>query len=883
MKNLLLGLFILSGLCCYAQQDVYIPFDKAYKRVYQVTKRSDIRITIDGKLNEDIWQEEAGWSEDFVQAVPRERLVPASPTRFKMFYDDKNVYVAFYCKEVEPEKMNRFIGNRDDNGLGDLIAIALDTYHDFRAGVEFNLNLGGNKTDLVILDNLDRNVSWNAVWEGRTHINMADSSWTAEMRIPFSQLRYNYKSTEGIWGVNVRRNVRHNNEMQKWSLIPRPNNGHVYSFGEIHGFKDLPKPRGFEFSPYVMGKYKRDPKIEGSPYQDGHNWGKSFGLDAKIALSDFTLDVAINPDYGQVELDPSVMNLSALETFYDEKRPFFLEGKHLTEFNKGEDRMFYTRRIGATPSYHPGGIDNVDNFAEVKENIPIISALKLTGTNRQGVTIGVIQSITARSSAKVTRSGMENSEVVEPLTSYSAARVQKNWKGNTLLGGMLTSVNRDLSEPYLKDMLVGNAFTAGLDFSQYFNNRLYYVDFKGMFSSLHGTKEAITQLQRKPVHYYQRQSAAGYLGVDPNRTSLQGTGGAVEIGRKGNEKWSFVETFSWSSPGFDLNDMGFMKSADELINKTEISFKQKDIWKMFRSNSLTLYQENQWDYGGALIRSDASLSWSMTTLNRLQLSLWETVKWHDIENRLLRGGPDVRFDPNFFTAVTFNTDNAKRFMFKIRYENYHNTDGYDFFNKMRPSITWRMGNHIYLSGEFDYTKNMENLQYVATVFPERNGSTLSTPEYVMGRMDQRTYSLTLKLQANISPDFSLQFYGSPFTSSATFSDLKEARDTQSRTYSRRIHSFAPEEISYSDGQYNVRREGNSYAFANPDFSFNEFRSNLVARWEYRPGSTLYFVWEYSMSDRSRNYGSGWGKNLDRMFGLPSTNVFMVKLNYWFSL
>lgn len=868
---------------CYAQQDVYIPFEDAYKRVYNVSKLTGIKVTIDGKLDEDIWKDPEGWSENFVQAIPRERLVPDSPTRFKMFYDDKNIYVAFYCKEKEPEKMNRFIGNRDDNGLGDLVAIALDTYHDFRAGVEFNLNLGGNKTDLVILDNLDRNVSWNSVWEGRTHLNVADSSWTAEMRIPFSQLRYNYKSTEGIWGVNVRRNIRHNNEIQKWSLIPRPNNGHVYSFGEIHGFFDLPKPRGYEFSPYIMGKYHMERKIPGSPYQKGHDWGKNVGLDGKITLSDFTLDIAINPDYGQVELDPSVMNLSALETFYEEKRPFFLEGKHLTEFNNDDTRMFYSRRLGATPSYHPRDINNVNSFAETKDNIPIISALKLTGANRKGVSIGIIQSITARSSSGIMRDGEKSSEVVEPFTNYFAARVVKNWKGNTLLGGIITSVNRDLSEPYLKEFLVRNALTAGVDFTQYFRNRLYYVDFKGMFSTLHGSKEAITLLQRRPAHYYQRQSAADYLGVNPDRTSLRGTGGLIKIGRRGNEKWTFAESFSWSSPGFDLNDMGYMKSADVLTNYSEIAYRQKDIWKMFRSNSLTLSQENQWDYGGTLIKSEAAFNWTTMTLNRLQLNVWETVKWSDIENRLLRGGPDVRFNPSFFTAVTFNTDNTRRLMFKVRYENYQNTDGYDSFNKIRPSITWRMGNHIYFSGEFDYTKNTESLQYVATVQPGGGGSDNSHPEYVIGQMDQKTYSLILKLQVNLTPDLSVQFYGSPFTSTAKFKDFKEARETKSHTYEKRFYAFTPNEISYSDNVYTVNRDGVGYSFKNPDFSFNEFRSNLVVRWEYRPGSTLYFVWEHSKSNRDQDYVPRWSKNLDRMFGFPATNVLMVKMNYWFNL
>lgn len=567
MKYQTLLVFLGISLLCEAQQDSIVPFEKAYKRTYNIRKVSGVKPTIDGKLDEDFWTKQGEWSDRFVQIIPYERAITPSPTRVKLFYDDKYIYIGVYCKDAVPDKMNRFIGNRDDNSLGDLISVAFDTYHDYRAAPEFNINLGGNKTDLIVTDKLDVNKSWNAVWEGRTHIDRADSSWTAELRIPFSQLRYNQRSEDGVWGLHVRRIIRRNNEVQNWSMIPLKNNGHVFSFGNMSGMDAVPKPRGIEFLPYVMGKYRQEPRIDGSPYQKGHSWGGNVGLDAKFALSDYTLDMTINPDYGQVELDPSVMNLTAYETFYDEKRPFFLEGKHILDFANGSDRMFYTRRIGASPSYTPRDIDNMNSYAETKENVPIIGALKLTGTNKRGLTIGVIESVTARSSSKVTRNGVEDVEVVEPLTNYTVARVQKNWKGNTLLGGMVTSVNRALDQPYLEDFMVRNAFTAGIDFTQYFKNRLYYIDVKGMLSSLHGSAGAITALQNSVAHYYQRASSADYLGVDPTRRSLTGTGGYVKVGRKGNAKWNFSETFTWSSPGFDLNDMGYMKETDYLMKR----------------------------------------------------------------------------------------------------------------------------------------------------------------------------------------------------------------------------------------------------------------------------------------------------------------------------
>lgn len=882
----LLVLFALSvSALCSAQQDSIVPFDQAYKRVYNITKMSGEKPVMDGLLTDDFWTRQGEWSDRFVQIIPYERGVSQSPTWVKLFYDDKYIYVGVHCKDASPGKMNRFIGNRDDNSLGDLISVAFDTYHDYRAAPEFNINLGGNKTDLVVTDKLNVNLSWNAVWEGKTHINRQDSSWTAELRIPFSQLRYNRKSNDGVWGLHVRRIIRRNNEVQNWSMIPLKNNGHVFSFGEMHGMTQLPKPRGIEFLPYVMGKYRSEPEIPGSPYQKGHNLGGNVGLDAKFALSDFTLDLTINPDYGQVELDPSVMNLTAYETFYDEKRPFFLEGKHILDFANGNDMMFYTRRIGAAPSFYPPGIDNINSFASRNDNVPIIGALKLTGTNRRGVTIGVVQSVTAQSSSKVTTNGQEDKVVVEPLTNYTVARVQKNWKGNTLLGGMVTSVNRALNEPYLEDFMVRNAFTAGVDFTQYFKNRLYYVEAKGMLSSLGGSEKAITALQQSAVHYYQRASSSGYLGVDPGKRSLTGTGGYLKAGRKGNAKWAFSETFSWSSPGFDLNDIGYLKQTDNLTNETEIAYRQTDIWKMFRYNAFTLTQRNQWNYGGTPFYNDIAMKWQTMTMSRYELVMAETFNWNSLDSRLLRGGPDVRFNPFFLTSVKFNTDKAKRVMFTLQYEGNHNLDGYNRFNTFMPSLTFRLGNHIYLSGQLNYAWNTDNLQYIGAVQPvsSLSSSKTSDPRYLAGHMDQKTYGLTMKLQVNVTPDISIQFYGAPFTSTAQFSSFKLMENTTSRTYEERFHALSADALTLSDGLYTVKEGDKTYKFANPDFRFNEFRSNLVARWEYQPGSTLYLVWEHRMSDRDNQYTSAWGSNLDRMFGLPSTNTFMIKMNYWFNL
>ncbi|WP_270087486.1 DUF5916 domain-containing protein [Sphingobacterium sp. SYP-B4668] len=879
-----LAFWMIQGLC-WAQEDrkEVVSFDSAYKRTYVVTKLEGQQPKIDGQLDEDMWDHLGQWSEKFSQVIPFERVYTASWTRMKIFYDNENVYVGVYCKDAHPETMNAFIGNRDDNSNGDLISIAFDTYHDYRVASEFNINLGGNKTDLTVTDKLSVNLSWNTVWEGRTHINMADSSWTAELRIPFSQLRYNQKNEDGTWGLHVRRIIRRNNEVQNWSIIPIKNNGHVFSFGEMHGMDDLPKARGIEFLPYTMSKFVREPRIPNSPFQKGSKWHANAGLDAKFALSDFTLDMTINPDYGQVELDPSVMNLSAYEIFYDEKRPFFLEGKHILEFdNNADGMMFYSRRIGAMPSYQPLGIDNINSYSSTPKNIPIIGAMKLTGTNRNGVTIGFLESVTAQTSSRVMRNGVFDREVTEPLTNYTVARVQKNWEGNTLLGGMLTSVNRNLSEEHLKDIRVGNAFTGGVDFTQYFANRLYYVDAKGMFSSLHGSPEAILNTKRNATHYYHRASGSDYLNLDPDKDVLNGTGGYVKVGKKGNAQWNFSETFSWSSPGFDLNDVGYMRQSDYKLNESEIAFRKTDPWGPFRFAGINLTQKNMWNYGGKAINNDVAIRWrSLSTKRRFEMDIKETFSWNTVDSRRLRGGPDMRYNANFETNVVLSTDRAKRVVFKLDYNGRHYLEEETGYNAIHPSMIFRLGNHVRLTGQLNYAWNKDNVQYVSSILPSEHSG--DNTVYMMGRMKQQTYGMTLNMQLNLTPDISIQYYGSPFTSVAKYDRFKEATNPESRTYADRFNEFEPDEISYGDGRYTIENGGRKLSFKDPNFSFNEFRSNLVARWEYLPGSTLYLVWEHNRSNQDDVYHTGWGRNLDTMFGLPASNTFMLKVNYWFSM
>lgn len=555
-----------------------------------------------------------------------------------------------------------------------------------------------------------------------------------------------------------------------------------------------------------MAKFTKEPKINGSPFQKGYQWGKNIGLDGKVALNDYTLDMTINPDYGQVELDPSVMNLSAYEVFYEEKRPFFLEGKHIFEFdNNAEGMMFYSRRIGARPSYTPENINNIDTFASTAMNIPILGALKLTGTNRSGVTIGLLASMTGQTAAQVLRNGVTDEIITEPLTNYTVARVQKNWTGNTLLGAMVTSVNRRLNAEHLKDLLVQNAYTSGLDFTQYFANRLYYIDAKGMFSTLHGSPASILATKRNATHYFQREGAQDYLHLDQNLRSLQGTGGYIKVGKKGNAQWNFSETFSWATPGFDLNNVGFMKQSDYKLNESEIAFRKTDPWGPFRFAGINLTQKNVWNYGGKAISNDVAIRFrSLSIKKRFEVDIKESFAWNSIDTRRLRGGPDMKYNSNIESTVAMNTDRAKHIMFKMEYYGRHYLDQATGYNEVRPSTVFRLGNHFRLTGQLNYGNNRDALQYVASIQAANNTPQKMT--YMLGRMKQQTYGITLNVHYNLTPDFAFQYYGSPFTSIATFDDFKIATNTGAKVYKDRFLPVTAQQLTLQGDQYKVKYE-----------------------------------------------------------------------------
>jgi hypothetical protein len=844
------------------------PFGRKYPpRIYQTVRLQGEPPSIDGRLDDEAWKQ-GEWSGGYRQQIPTEGASPSQPTELKILYDDRHVYMAIRAYD-DPAKVHKYPGRRDSL-TGDIVGVCFDSYNDKRTGFEFDLTAGGSKIDLLLFGETEWDTTWDAVWDGK--VAHDEKGWTAEFRVPLSQLRYGPQD-EQVWGLHAWRWIDRNQEEDQWQLIPRQNTGRMYQLGELRGIHELPPSRHVELLPHVLGKASSGPSVSA----DGTEGSGSAGLDAKVGLtSNFTLDATVNPDFGQVEADPSVVNLTAYETFYEEKRPFFLEGRKILSFVVEEqDQLFYSRRIGAPPSGLP--FLAPEETVSLPESTTILGAFKLTGKTNGGVSVAALQAFTQKETAPVSSSGAGRDVVVEPFGSYTAARLHKDWdKGNTSLGGMLTSTHRWISDSGLA-FLPSQATTAGLDFARYFANRSWVLEGNGILSHVSGDPSAILALQTNAVHYYQRPDA-GHLGVDPGRTSLTGHGGMLRFGRSENSRLHLLDHFHWYSPGLDLNDIGYLRQADVIANQVFLGWSETKPRGIFRSWSTQLMREDQWDFGGLATRSTTQVEASGVFQNKWQAQA--QLGYQDVvDTRMLRGGPALRWHDYLDGSVSGQTDPSRRVSARLSGEHAWVLDDDSTHSMLSGSLNLRLSNRLSLSGSASYEWLLDDLQYVATA--EAEGG----PRWVLGRIDQGTWSFTVRVDLSITPDLTVQYYGSPFIGTGRYGAFKKATDTLARANADRFHLYGPDEIEYrpETNSYRVTEAGGpAYSFPSPDFSFRQFRSNLVARWEWKPGSSLYVVWSQGRTASVPYWEGSFGGNWSELWSTRPDNVFLVKLSYWFS-
>jgi len=864
----------VSGQSTESKQDTIKEQNVVLQPVYNTTRLVTDKPVIDGKLDDECWTK-GNWAGDYTVFVPNEGAEPTYPTEMNIQYDDKNLYIAFRAYDSEPDKILRLAGGRDDI-VGDMVGINFDSYRDYRTGFEFTMTAWGQKVDLVLFNPMNWDFNWNAVWKGK--VGMEDSAWVAEMEVPFSQLRYSNQD-EQVWGMHTWRWIERLQEESNWEKQSKTSAGMLYNFGELRGIKGLKKSRRLEIMPFALGDLRTMEKEPGNPFADkGRTWGGNAGLDAKIGISsNFTVDLTINPDFGQVESDPSVMNLTAFETFYEEKRPFFLEGLTIFDNEFDNNSLFYSRRIGHSPSLTINPNDSL--FVNSPDNTTILSAIKFSGTTSNGLSVGLIQSLTANEYTRLSDSdGNRTSQKVEPLTNYMVARIQKGYKaGNTVVGGMLTTTNRFIKDESL-NFLASDAYTGGLDLLHHFKDKEFFIDARLIGSYVSGSEEAITALQESSARYYQRPGA-DYLKYDTTITSLNGYGGKFRIGKGSKGFWRYSTGVTWLSPGLELNDIGYMNSADEINQANEVSYFVNQPVSIFRTYNITLEQFNSWNFNGTFLGSGGHLSFASEFTNQWRFGANLIYHSKGFDTRVLRGGYDMLMESNFTTFGSLRSDPSKKIIaaMEYRYEKANNNSGST--QQFQPGLTVRPITNLKIGITANYEVNSNSLQYVATkYFPQTN-------RYILGTIDQKTLGLTFRADLNITPELSIQYYGSPFVSRGSYSELKRVTNPEANDYGDRFEIYPDPVLSegvyylydYDDGSRT------DYSIVNPDFNFHQLRSNFVAKWEYRLGSFVYLVWSSERTGNSGDSQASIGDSYKQLSNIYPKNIFLIKLNYWFSL
>jgi hypothetical protein len=862
------------------------------KKNYYTARLAGEQISTDGYLNEKAWST-VEWGGEFFQIQPYKDRPPSQKTGFKILYDDNFIYVALKAFDTSPDSIVNRMSRRDDLD-GDQMGIGIDSYHDLRTAFVFSVNSAGVKLDAAVTeDGNNWDYNWDPVWYVKTAIDT--SGWTAEMKIPLTQLRFG-KQDEYVWGIQIGRTYYRKKEDIAWQYISPNSPGWVSFFSELHGIKGIKPQRQKDITPYTLASVERYKRDKDNPFSTGSDHRMSAGLDGKFGITnDLTLDFSINPDFGQVEADPSVVNLSTFETFYQEKRPFFIEGRNIMNFNLisggplSSDNLFYSRRIGRTPHISPDTNDSV--FVNAPQNSTILGALKLTGKTRTGWSIGILESATRQEFAKIdTVSDFYNKTtkhrtMVEPLTNYFLCRIQKDLNGsNTRIGGMLTATNRQLNSPSF-NTLHKSAYTGGFDFNHQWKNKTYYINFSNVFSYVTGSKEAILNTQTSEPRYFQRPDAP-HLKVDSSQTNLFGTGGTIQIGRAGNSKWPFLCWVTWRSPSLELNDMGYLYTSDIIQQIIWVGYQNYEAFSIFRYFCMDF---NQWygsTYGNEKLYFGGN--WDLYTdfKNYWHVNFGASYDTKSISTSELRGGPSLANAPSYSIFYNFSSNSRKKIIVGAGGNHTVSADNSFIFQNYFANINWRISKALKISISPSISLTSNKLMYVNNVF----NPVISGDRYIRGSMNQTETSIIIRAIYNITPDFTIQYYGMPFVSVGNYSNFKYITHSKAKEFNNRFMLYNPGQIKAEgpadDITYLIdeNNDGKSdYGFGNPDYNFFQCRSNLIARWEFEPGSTAYFVWSFSQ-ERSNSTGIySFARDMGEIFKVYPHNIFLIKVSYRFGL
>jgi hypothetical protein len=812
--------------------------------------RASADVVIDGRDDEAVWRT-APVTGGFRQFDPELDADPSHPTEFRVAYDEDNLYVFVRALDASPDSILRALTRRDVRGPSDQIGVMIDSYHDRRTGFAFWVNPDGVQRDFAFSNDTNQDQSWNGVWDVATAVGA--EGWTAEFRIPLSQLRY-ASADRHTFGFGIRRQIDRYPESSSWPHYDRNNTGMMSQLGTLQGLEGLGRSNRLEVTPYAVTKNVTRTRASGGLE---HPQEFSAGADVKLGITpNLTLDATVNPDFGQVEADPAQVNLSAFATFSGERRPFFLEGTGLYRFQlncyivvdcNSNEGLFYSRRIGRSPA-----LRNQFGDALTPNATPIAAAAKLTGRQSSGLSFGILDAVTQHVE------GVSN-QTVEPRTNYAVVRAQQDLRnGESSIGFIGTSVNRAndaLTAPQLHE----SAYVTGLNARNRFSNRRYEVAAFFAASRVAGSAEAMARTQTASAHYYQQPGDDP--AVDSSRTSLTGYSAQLKFGKYGGGITRFETSFVYQSPGFEVNDLGYLRRADIYDWSTwgQLSFQSPTSlyrWASFNAN--TWYH---WNTSGDRIETSINLNGHMGLHNNWDIHGGGTVSrlGGAFCDRCTRGGPLLRRDVGFFPWFGFNAD-SRRTIQPGMWVNLGFWDAGRSRNmSLGPYLNFRISSRFTVNVGSNFFRADDDAQWIGN-FTDAGG----VRHHAFAHLDQRTVSFNLRVNYTVTPDLTFELYGEPFASSGVYTDMREVSATPDAwSYDARFQPYAPP------------------AGTETSFSFRQIRTNAVLRWEYLPGSTLFLVWAHGRDESTENQPRrAWQSDLTGLLDLDADHTFLLKVSYW---
>jgi hypothetical protein len=837
---------------------------------------SDRAPVVDGKLDDPIWLK-AQVAADFRQFEPSPGAAGTERTEARVVIDGQAVYVAMRLHDAHADSIRSQLLRRDDGGASaDWAAVILDSYHDRRTAYRFATTPRGNRTDVLHLNDTGADSTWDAVWDVAATVD--GEGWSAEFRIPLSQLRFSTKG-DMVWGINFARTIGRRSEVTYWAQVLPTDGRFVSLMGELRGLEGTQAGRPLELLPYALGRVTSDPTASNNPLK-GRNVGwSSAGVDLKYGLtSNITMTATVNPDFGQVDADPSVVNLTAFENFYPERRPFFTEGTQIFNFPLvPEGFAFYSRRIGRAPQLAakvPAG-----GHVDVPGTATILGALKLSGKTGNGTSLGLIAAVTDGVEARaVDAAGVRSTQPVEPASRYFVGRLSRDFRrGRSGFGALVTATNRDVADPAF-NTLRSSAYGGGFDTFHRFGRDRYEITSWAFATSVGGSRAALTATQRSSVHYFQRPDADGF-DVDSTRTALAGSAGEFFLSRIAGRRLTWRVGGGFRSSGFEVNDVGFVSYTDVWYLSPQARYRVTQPRQFVRDWWIDGSAVAAHTFAGQLARPSMNLQtntlfrnfWTFNTnSDRWNSHLWP---WE------LRGGPALRRSGYTNVNATLSSDSRRSWRVRAHARLQLADELSGSIAVVDPSFSFRPTSRTSVTLTPSWTSNHAPAQYVTSVT-----SATGSREYLVGLLDQTTVALTGRVSYTLNPRLTLDVYAQPFLSGGAFTKFRRVVAPHAATVEQRFPLLATSGLTYNQAtarySADVNGDGRSdFSFANPDFSVRALRTNTVVRWEFRPGSTIYFVWAQARDDSAVSAFS-LTDDASELFRAPAKNVVMLKVAYW---